>query len=71
MQLLPGQRHLTAAYQAVVCRCACSIVYDAGTASESYEWLDVAACSRDELHVLDDTVNVLDLSLPPSAQVLP
>ena len=48
-----------------------SIVYDAGTASESYEWLDVAGCSRDELRVLDDTVNVLDLSLPPSAQVTP
>ncbi len=49
--------------------CCCSIVYDAGTSSESFEWLHVDTASPNELRVLDETVNVLDLSLPPSVQV--
>jgi hypothetical protein len=44
-------------------------VYDAGTSSESYEWLDVGSCSKDELRVLEEKVNVLDLPSPPGAQV--
>lgn len=47
----------------------CSIVYDAGTALESYEWLDVRSSSDAELRVLEEKVNVLDLPSPPGAQV--
>ena len=46
-----------------------SIVYDAGTSAESYEWLTVNSCSPDELRILDEKVNVLEIPKPPSAQV--
>lgn len=49
----------------------CSIVYDAGTSAESYEWLTVHSCPPDELRILEEKVNVLEIPKPPSAQVQP
>ena len=46
----------------------CSIVYDAGTSAESYEWLTVQSCPPDELRILEEKVNVLEIPKPPSAQ---
>lgn len=46
-----------------------SIVYDAGTSAESYEWLTVNSCAPDELRILDEKVNVLEIPKPPTAQV--
>jgi len=48
-----------------------SIVYDAGTSAESYEWLTVNSCAPDELRILDEKVNVLEIPKPPTAQVRP